>query len=601
MIDKTQEKQRKKRAKFQVIKDKSGKVTGYRTQVIDPLNPKKRLELRAAKESELIHRKEETLRRRRDYKVGNLTDKDARAAIAQIERGGPMMIAECFKKYLASLKKRTFRTVRTCWEYRLKPFWGDKTVLDLTAENLSTWHKQQIEVDRVAATTAKSAWDSLRAAVNRQVDARKIAVPPWEGFAIRIDRKKMRREACRTIDEVRRLVMACRDIDLRRAGPEKKRYADLAFRVALAILCGLRQAEIGGLGWDDVDFRLAEPVLHVRNQCCDGWRREHPEWTRPMDPPKDGERDLVLHPNAIAVLMALRELQEEHGLYRPDGPVFPAHVKRGKDQESVWRGHADAIHPSDEMKKAWVAAGLPNVARVSPHVCRHSTGTLEAAASGGDLHKVSERLGHSSVSTSEVYIHGTERDLPKSSIPKFHLDLGVSSEKTIVIEDGGAPGGVRLLLPPKASSVADLCIVTPQYAREYAQKQRSRKAAGEVEEKPKKTYKVPSDFAGAFAEFVVGLDRARQIEKIKKALDEKSVQHHRGRKKEHIRPPQITLLAERARQRAKQEFTSGGSPPDVAKKAGLSAHRGVIANWSKYLHRRLRDLEGQEQRGHDIT
>lgn len=572
---------KKKRASCQKVRDpKTGKMR-YRAQCVDPLDPsgETRLSIWGDSETEVLGRKREVIQRRRDYAAGLITDGAARAAIESVVRGGPMTVKEAWDKYVQRCTPRTAKLSRVHWKYRWAPHFENKSVMDLTAENLGRWFQE--EVKRCSPKTLQNAWELMHAAVMLQVNGRKIGMPAWEGFRIKLDRRRPRRESCRNIDEVKRLILKAREIDVKKL--LRGQYADLAFRVGIVFFCGFRNGEAAGAGWDDIDWRLAEPVMHVVHQAVDGWRLDHPKWTRPMDPPKDGERDLVLHPNAIGMLRELRALQERFGLYRPDGPIFPANLPALPTGGGQWRSNAECIKNKTEMRKIWAAAGLPNVERVVVHSLRHSMGTLEAAASGGDLYHVSQRLGHSRIETSQQYIHGTTRDKPKSNLPMMALGMGESVVSAPSLANIEAQKIEIVDAPP---SIVDLCVVTPTYAREYALSMRGKGKAAQAAEQI-----VFGDFDSAFRAWdrVVGRSNAEVLALCEELLEEKKVQAHRGRK-DQIRPQVVTDMAERARARAKADQHSKGASDEQKSRAGTYAHRGVLANWGKFLRKKSAEL-----------
>ncbi len=84
------------------------------------------------------------------------------------------------------------------------------------------------------------------------------------------------------------------------------------------------------------------------------------------------------------------------------------------------------------VKKYTQRAGI--ALDITPHTLRHTfaTGLLRE---GADIRSVQELLGHSSVSTTQIYTHVTNRQL-KEVHKQFHRDVGVSDEpnKTETLE-----------------------------------------------------------------------------------------------------------------------------------------------------------------------
>jgi integrase/recombinase XerC/integrase/recombinase XerD len=139
----------------------------------------------------------------------------------------------------------------------------------------------------------------------------------------------------------------------------------------LAYACGLRVDEIRGLRVDDVDFESES--VRVRG--------------------KGGKERVV--PIGEPAQQAIRRYLDT---------ARPALVGRGDPEPSLFvskRGRP--LHTSDIRRRLerWVReAGIAG--GVSPHVLRHSFAT-HLLEGGADLRSIQELLGHSSVSTTQIY------------------------------------------------------------------------------------------------------------------------------------------------------------------------------------------------------
>jgi integrase/recombinase XerC/integrase/recombinase XerD len=139
----------------------------------------------------------------------------------------------------------------------------------------------------------------------------------------------------------------------------------------LAYACGLRAAEIRGLRVDDVDFETESVRVHGK-----------------------GNKERVV-PIGEPAQKALRRYLDR---------ARPALAGRAGAEPAMFvskRGRP--LHTSDIRRRLerWVReAGI--AAGVSPHVLRHSFAT-HLLEGGADLRSIQELLGHSSVSTTQVY------------------------------------------------------------------------------------------------------------------------------------------------------------------------------------------------------
>jgi integrase/recombinase XerD len=68
------------------------------------------------------------------------------------------------------------------------------------------------------------------------------------------------------------------------------------------------------------------------------------------------------------------------------------------------------------IKQLAMIAGIRQT--ISPHTFRHSFAT-HLIEGGADLRAVQEMLGHSSITTTEIYTH-LDRDFLRSAILQFH-------------------------------------------------------------------------------------------------------------------------------------------------------------------------------------
>jgi integrase len=156
--------------------------------------------------------------------------------------------------------------------------------------------------------------------------------------------------------------------------------------LATAILSGLRQGELLGLHWRDVDF--GNELIHVRT-ALDRKRRDVPPKT------ERAVRDVILMP---ALADALRQHKTKTSFDQPDDYVFT--TRTGTPHHAPHIG-LRALKPALEK------AGLQPVRW---HDLRHTFASL-LIAGGANITFVSRQLGHtSSQITLGVYAHLLDRD-----------------------------------------------------------------------------------------------------------------------------------------------------------------------------------------------
>lgn len=140
----------------------------------------------------------------------------------------------------------------------------------------------------------------------------------------------------------------------------------------LLYACGLRVSEASGLRASDFDFTSGLVKVYGKGAK---------------------ERIVPLHATAVAALEAYQDRARSALLGQKDCPYFFV-SSRGN------RMSPDAIRRM--FKQALAAAGLD--ATLSPHAMRHSFAT-DLLEGGADLRSVQEMLGHTSLSTTQIYTH----------------------------------------------------------------------------------------------------------------------------------------------------------------------------------------------------
>lgn len=409
--------------------------SSFRLVIAHPLAQGRKISVTERSEEECITAAERLIRLREDVRAGRVGRIDAARLIARQSVGIGITVRDVWEAYVGTQRGTTKRTAASAWTNMLEETFGSLEAVDVNATLLKTW---AVRMERsYSPVTVHGAYSMLRTAFN--LAAASPSAPtyiervPWDsrikiGKSAKVQRREQLaagtgREAARNWEEFEALLRAATEHDLSLL--RKGRWSDLAARLGIITLCGLRQGEAAALAWSDVEIDDGTPVCRVHRAVQKQWKTEHPEWTRPEDPPKDGPRHFRLSLGAIALLRAQRIALREHGVFEPEGPVFPNFVKKIPSHKPLarWRSIPEVIEPAT-VRKIAQAAGLPNVDRWVTHSLRHSFVTLEsagAARAGANLQDVADRVGHSDLEMLAHYMSNTSR-LPVA--PSFTPAIG---------------------------------------------------------------------------------------------------------------------------------------------------------------------------------
>jgi integrase len=184
--------------------------------------------------------------------------------------------------------------------------------------------------------------------------------------------------------------------------------------VTVAATTGLRQGELLGLSWDDVDWDAG--ILTVRRTMARAWGGGFE-----LSAPKTGRsrRSVNL---ATVTAEALRREQREQNAAREAAGTAWQDTDRLVFTDAVGRPlYATAVHRA--FHELLRAAGLP---RIPFHGLRHSTATALLSA-GVPLRVVSDLLGHSGIAITADYYAHVERDLRRDAADAMDRALGGAS------------------------------------------------------------------------------------------------------------------------------------------------------------------------------
>ena len=165
---------------------------------------------------------------------------------------------------------------------------------------------------------------------------------------------------------------------------------------AIAMMTGLRNGELCGMRWEDVD--LEARLLRVARQR----RREDGGWKDARVKSDASKRTVPLCPEAVEWFQGIADRQKEHAdlLAAQTPPWVFAH--REKQQ---WVPYA-TNSAAEGVKSLYALAGVDAPKR-PVHALRHTVGALLAEAEH-DLRLRMALLGHANAQVAALYAHATE-------------------------------------------------------------------------------------------------------------------------------------------------------------------------------------------------
>ncbi len=251
----------------------------------------------------------------------------------------------------------------------------------LDSEAAQAWVNAMVS-DGYAVSTIRKAFNLLKAAYTDAVNRRTIPYNPLG--AVKLP-KQTKKEPNALDPSQRAKLLAYLDI----AGETPTNLA-----IRLAINTGMREQELCGLRWKDVDLKAG--VMHIRNVIGRAGNMTYEK------EPKTGgsRRDVPISPEVAALLKGRRAEMAEQCMEAGVPLTMGHHVLGGIDggymrPHSLWR----------EWKAVAKSLGLVGTEGKTPtfHDLRHTFATA-AIASGADVKSVSSILGHANAAmTLNIY------------------------------------------------------------------------------------------------------------------------------------------------------------------------------------------------------
>jgi integrase len=335
----------------------------------------------------------------RKYVGGYLLQDDARQAldviVAQIKAGlpgvpqKPKPPAEPFRQLVpdywkAKVDMRSIKEDQSRWTKHLKPLFDHRsidTVDTALVDELVAGLKGKIDpatIERVLYTLS----GFYRWAIRRKLTAHN----PVREYLASLERSE--RRALRSQHDPKETPFIHDRADVAAVFRELPSPINIAY--ALSALAGLRPGEVIGLEWDDVDLESAK--IRVRRRVRHG----------DVDVPKSGKPRVVpLVPSLVKVLDVWRKESPTHRL------VLPPRRERGHLGTKSIKQPLDAV-----LTKLKLTTVDPDTGKRRPltfyEAGRHTFASQWVLA-GLDIYRLSEIMGHASVTTTMRYAHLTHK------------------------------------------------------------------------------------------------------------------------------------------------------------------------------------------------
>jgi len=302
-------------------------------------------------------------------------------------------MSELILDYIESIEVEGGRSAKTAENYRLYlerfvEFSEDIMVEKITTENIRKYRLwlnryKNVNDDELATITQSYHLIALRGFLTYLGQRNIVSLSPDKISLPKVSRKQV---TFLHYDEVERMLAAI-DIDSE-AGLRDRAIVELLFS------SGLRVSELTNLNRDHVNTKRREFMVRGK-----------------------GQKDRPVFISEAAADWVDRYLDA-----RQDSlpPLFISYSKSVEQTNSGDYRRLTARSVQRAIAKYTRLAGITK--HVSPHTMRHSFAT-DLLMNGADIRSVQSMLGHSNISTTQVYTHVTDQHL-REVYEKFHSESG---------------------------------------------------------------------------------------------------------------------------------------------------------------------------------
>lgn len=295
-----------------------------------------------------------------------------------------------FLEYLEIEQNRSQKTIRNYDHYltRLLDYAGDIKVSDIDAELIRKW---RLWLNRLGTNTSDELGKTTQ-------NYHLIGLRSFLKFCAKRDIPALTADKIELAHTVRKQVTFLNEEELARlfVQPKLETQPGLRDRAILELLfsSGLRVSELVGLDRDHINLKRREFMVRGKGQ-------------------KD--RPIFISDDAADWLQAYLDKRQDN-----TKPLFVRYsgIKKIDTTGNFHRLTARSVQRM--VARYALLAGITK--HVSPHTLRHSFAT-DLLMNGADLRSVQALLGHSNISTTQIYTHVTDPHL-KAVHQKFHRHSG---------------------------------------------------------------------------------------------------------------------------------------------------------------------------------
>ena len=300
-----------------------------------------------------------------------------------------MLLAKAKTDYLEYLEIEQGRSQKTIQNYdhyltRLLDFAGDITVSDITPELIRKW---RLWLNRLGTNTSDELQKNtqnyhLIALRNFLKFCAKRDIPSMSADKIELAKAVRKQVTFLTADELSRLFEQPKTDTLQ--GARDRAILELLFS------SGLRVSELVALNKEDVNLKRREFMVRGKG---------------------GKDRPVFVSPEAAHWITNYLDMRQDNAR-----PLF---IRYSGNKQISLSGNYFRLTARSIQRLVSRYALLAGITKhVSPHTMRHSFAT-DLLMNGADLRSVQAMLGHSNISTTQIYTHVTDPHL-KSIHEKFH-------------------------------------------------------------------------------------------------------------------------------------------------------------------------------------